>query len=146
MGKGLSPGQSPVPGAQIFPILLIETHGRSLTKLELGHVPVLAADMQPRGSDVSLTLSVSPRGRYSPRGDRELQPAGAQTTAHVVSQWSPRSPRTALAGSLWFSSGAVPGHIAAVPLSHPHPDCSSQGCRGCSFGLAHTGPGSSHPL
>lgn len=56
-----------------------------LQEPELGHVPALAADMQPRGSDVSLTLSLSPRGRYSPRVARELEPAGAQTTAHVAS-------------------------------------------------------------
>ena len=112
---------------------------------ELGHVPALAADMQPRGSDRSLTVSVSPRGRYSPRAHQELQPAGAPTTAHVASQHSPRSPRSAQAGSLWFPPGAVPRHIPAVSPSPPHPDCSSQGCRGCSFGLTGTGPGSSRP-
>ena len=112
---------------------------------ELGHVPALAADTQPQGSDVSLTLCVSPRGRYSPRADREPEPTGAQTTAHVAWQRSPRSPRSAPAGSLWFPPGTVPRHIPAGPPSHPHPDCSSQGCRGCSFGLAGTGLGSSRP-
>ena len=94
---------------------------------------------------MSLTLSLSPRGRYSPQADQEIQPAGAQTTAHVASQRSPRSSRSAQAGSLWFPPGTVPRHIPAVPQSHPHPDCSSQGCRGCSFGLADTGLGSSRP-
>ena len=114
-------------------------------ELELGHVPAPAAAMQPRGSAMSLTLSPSARGRYSPRVDRELEPAGAQTTAHVASQHSPRSPRSARAGSLWFPPGTVPRHIPAVPPSHPHPDCPSQGCRGCSFGLADMGPGRSRP-
>lgn len=89
---------------------------------------------------------MSPRGRYSPRVARELQPAGAQTTAHVVSQRSPCSPHSTQAGSLWFPSGTVPRHIPAVPPSHPHPDCSSQGCRGCSFGLADTAHGRSRSL
>ena len=88
---------------------------------------------------------MSPRGRYSPRVAQELQPAGAQTTAHVVLQCAPRSPHSAQAGSLWFPPGTVPRHIPAVTPSHPHPDCSSQGCRGCSFSLTDTGPGSSRP-
>ena len=133
LGKGLGQGESSVPGGLARPPLPGDPRGGSLTGAGAGVVSLPWQQTCSPGAQTCPWLSLPPKGRYSPRADRELEPAGAQTTAHVAPQRSPCSPRSTRAGCLWFPRAPCPDTSLRCPRATPHPDPSS---RGCSFGLA----------